>query len=75
MWMRRVRLRRGLRTSALGWESGSSPSHVTVDRGMASAMNTTTINSGTFASFFNQRGLMAGLGLQGSRITRISPGR
>ena len=58
-----------------GWEIGSSPSLVIVDRGMASAMNTTTINSGTFAFFFNQRGLMAGLGLKGSRITGISPRR
>jgi hypothetical protein len=33
-----------------------------------------TLNRGTYAFFFNQRGLMAGLGLQGSRITRIHPG-
>ena len=33
------------------------------------------INSGTYAFFFNQRGLMAGLGLKGSKITRINPGR
>ncbi len=30
---------------------------------------------GTYAFFFNQRGLMGGLGLQGSKITRIHPPR
>jgi len=58
-----------------GWEIGGSPSLVVVDRGMATALTTTTINSGTYAFFFNQRGLMAGLGLQGSKITRINPQR
>lgn len=58
-----------------GWEIGSSPSLVVVDRGMATSLSTTTINRGTYAFFFNQRGLMAGLGLQGSKITRINPGR
>ena len=58
-----------------GWEIGGSPSLVIVDRGMATSLTTTTINRGTFAFFFNQRGLMAGLGLQGSKITRINPQR
>ncbi len=58
-----------------GWEIGGSPSLVVVDRGMATSMTTTSINKGTFAFFFNQRGLMAGMGLQGSKITRINPGR
>ena len=58
-----------------GWEVGSSPSLVVVDRGMASSTTTTTFNSGTYAFFFNQRGLMAGLGLHGTKITRIHPPR
>jgi lipid-binding SYLF domain-containing protein len=58
-----------------GWELGGSPSLVVVDRGMAANLSTTTINSGTYAFFFDQRGLMAGLGLQGSKITRINPQR
>lgn len=58
-----------------GWEIGGSPSLVIVDRGMATSLTTTTINSGTYAFFFDQRGLMAGLGLQGTKITRINPGR
>lgn len=58
-----------------GWEIGSSPSLVVVDKGMATSLTTTTINKGTYAFFFNQRGLMGGLGLQGSKITRIQPGK
>jgi lipid-binding SYLF domain-containing protein len=58
-----------------GWEIGSSPSLVVVDKGMAASFTTATINKGTYAFFFNQRGLMGGLGLQGSKITRIRPGQ
>jgi lipid-binding SYLF domain-containing protein len=58
-----------------GWELGGSPSLVVVDRGMAGNLSTTTANRGTYAFFFDQRGLMAGLGLQGTKITRINPGR
>ena len=58
-----------------GWEVGSAPSLVVVDKGMSSSLSTTTIQNGTYAIFFNQRGLMAGLGLQGTKITRIEPGR
>ncbi len=58
-----------------GWDIGGSPSLVVVDRGMATQLSATTINSGTYAFFFDQRGLMAGLGLQGTKITRINPGR
>jgi lipid-binding SYLF domain-containing protein len=56
-----------------GWEVGSSPSLVIVDEGMAASISTTTMNKSTYAFFFNQRGLMGGLGLQGSKITRIRP--
>lgn len=58
-----------------GWEVGSSPSLVVVNQGMATSISTTTMKSGTFAFFFNQRGLMGGLSLQGSKITRIQPPR
>lgn len=58
-----------------GWEVGSSPSLTIVDKGVASSLSTTTIDKGTYAFFFNQTGLMGGLGLQGSKITRIHPGR
>jgi lipid-binding SYLF domain-containing protein len=56
-----------------GWEIGSSPTVVVGNKGMATSLTTTTINKNTPAFFFNQRGLMGGLGLQGSKITRIEP--
>jgi lipid-binding SYLF domain-containing protein len=54
-----------------GWEVGVGPSVVIVDQGMASSITTTTLNQDIYAFIFNQTGLMAGAGLQGSKITRI----
>ncbi len=56
-----------------GWEIGVGPTIVVVDEGMANALTTTTGKSGVYAFFFNQKGLMAGLGIQGSKITQIYP--
>lgn len=56
-----------------GFDVGTSPSLVVVNKGIATSLNTNTINSGIYAFFFDQRGLMAGLGLQGTKITRIHP--
>ena len=36
------------------------------------AVATWMIGFGTFAVFFDQKGLMAGLGLQGTKITRLN---
>jgi lipid-binding SYLF domain-containing protein len=36
-------------------------------------MTTTTMRKGVYAFIFSQKGLMAGIGLQGSKITRITP--
>jgi lipid-binding SYLF domain-containing protein len=57
--------------SANGWSIGSGPSVVIVDKGMARTMSSETLHSGIYAFTFDQQGLMAGLGLQGSKITRI----
>ena len=54
-----------------GWEIGVGPSIVIVDEGVAKSLTTTTAKSDIYAFFFDQKGLMAGLGLQGSKITRI----
>lgn len=37
------------------------------------AVASTTLDKSTYAFFFNQFGLMGGIGLQGSKITRIHP--
>jgi lipid-binding SYLF domain-containing protein len=56
-----------------GWEIGVGPSVVIVDEGVARSLTTTTARSGVYAFFFDQKGLMAGLGIQGSKITEIQP--
>jgi len=56
-----------------GWEVGVGPSIVVVDKGMAKSLTTTTAKDGVYAFIFGQKGLMAGLGLQGSKISRINP--
>jgi lipid-binding SYLF domain-containing protein len=56
-----------------GWEIGVGPSIVIVDAGMAKTLTTTTAKKDIYAFIFSQKGLMAGLGLQGSKITRINP--
>ncbi len=55
-----------------GWEIGVGPSIVVVDVGAAKSMTTTTLQSEIYAFFFDQKGLMGGLGLQGTKITRIN---
>jgi lipid-binding SYLF domain-containing protein len=54
-----------------GWEVGVGPSVVIVDEGMAKTMTSTTLRNDVYALVFDQAGLMAGAGLQGSKITRI----
>ena len=55
-----------------GWEIGVGPSIVILDEGAAKNLTTTTIQNDVYAFVFDQRGLMAGAGIQGSKITRIS---
>ena len=57
-----------------GWELGVGPSIVIVDEGIAKNLSTTTLQKGVYAFIFGQEGLMAGAGLQGTKITRIHPG-
>jgi lipid-binding SYLF domain-containing protein len=54
-----------------GFELGVGPSIVVVDEGVGRSLTTNTIRSDVYAYIFDQRGLMAGLGIQGSKITRI----
>lgn len=58
-----------------GWELGSGPSIVVVDTGVAKSLTTTTLKKGVYAFFFSQKGLMAGLGLQGTKITKYNPSK
>jgi lipid-binding SYLF domain-containing protein len=54
-----------------GWAIGSGPSVVVVDKGAAMSTTSTTLAKDVYAFPFGQKGLMAGLGLEGSKITRV----
>lgn len=56
-----------------GWQVGSAPSLVVVDEAVGASMSVGSINRGTYAVLYHERGLMGGLGLQGSRIARFIP--
>ena len=56
-----------------GWELGSGPSLVILDEGFGKNLSTTTLQKGVYAFIFDQKGLMGGIGIQGSKITRIHP--
>jgi lipid-binding SYLF domain-containing protein len=54
-----------------GWELGGAPNITVVDKGLATSLSTTTLQNAIYVFYFHQKGLMAGLGIQGSKITRI----
>jgi lipid-binding SYLF domain-containing protein len=56
-----------------GFEVGVGPTVVVVDEGKAKTLTTTTAKDDVYAFVFGQKGLMAGLGIQGNKITKITP--
>jgi lipid-binding SYLF domain-containing protein len=54
-----------------GFELGTGPTIVVVDEGKAGSFTTTTAQSDIYAFFFDQKGLMGGLGLQGTKISKV----
>lgn len=58
-----------------GWAIGTGPSVVVVDQGTARSLTTTSMRADVYAFVFSQRGLMGGVGLEGSKITRITPSK
>ncbi|MGH8617251.1 MAG: YSC84-related protein [Burkholderiales bacterium] len=57
--------------NAEGFEVGVGPSIVVVDEGMGKSTTSTTAMNDIYAFIFSQKGLMAGLGLQGNKITKL----
>jgi lipid-binding SYLF domain-containing protein len=55
-----------------GYELGVGPSVVVVDQGMAKNVTSTTMKDDIYAFVFGQKGLMAGVGLQGNKVKRIA---
>lgn len=56
-----------------GWEVGVGPSIVVVDEGAARSLTTSSAREDIYVFFFGQKGLMGGLGIQGSKISKFDP--
>jgi lipid-binding SYLF domain-containing protein len=54
-----------------GWEIGVGPTVVVVDEGIAKNLSTSTLKDDAYAFIFNQQGLMAGISLEGTKISKI----
>jgi lipid-binding SYLF domain-containing protein len=58
--------------STEGFEVGVGPSIVVVDEGFAKSTTSINLQDDIYAFIFNQKGLMAGLGIQGNKITKLN---
>ena len=56
-----------------GFQAGTGPSIVVVNKGAGAEADSTTITQDVYAFPFGQKGLMADLTLQGTKITHIHP--
>ena len=54
-----------------GWEIGVGPTVVVVDEGVARNLSTSTLKDDAYAFTFDQKGLMAGVALEGTKISKI----
>ena len=59
--------------NSAGFELGVGPSLVVLDEGFGKNISTTTLQKGVYAFIFDQTGIMAGMGIQGTKITKINP--
>lgn len=59
--------------AADGWEIGTGPSVVALDRGLQANVTSTTLTEAVYAISFDQQGLMAALALNGTKITPFQP--
>jgi lipid-binding SYLF domain-containing protein len=55
-----------------GFEVGVGPSIVVLDEGAGKSMTSSTVTQDIYALIFDQKGLMAGAGIQGSKISKIA---
>ena len=54
-----------------GWEIGVGPTVVIVNEGVAKNLSSTTLKDDAYAFIFDQKGLMAGISIEGTKISRI----
>jgi lipid-binding SYLF domain-containing protein len=55
-----------------GWEVGVGPTVVVVDEGVAKNLSTSSLKDDAYAFIFSQQGLMAGVSIEGTKISRIN---
>lgn len=55
-----------------GWEIGVGPTVVLVNEGVAKNLSTSTLKDDAYAFIFDQEGLMAGLSIEGTKISKIN---
>jgi lipid-binding SYLF domain-containing protein len=55
-----------------GWEIGVGPTVVMVDEGAAKNLSTSSLKEDAYAFIFNQQGLMAGISIEGTKVSRIN---
>jgi lipid-binding SYLF domain-containing protein len=56
-----------------GLEIGVGPTVVVVDQGIAKNLSSSTLKNDAYAFIFSQQGLMAGVSIEGTKISRIHP--
>jgi lipid-binding SYLF domain-containing protein len=54
-----------------GWEIGVGPTVVVVDEGVAKNLSSSTMKDDAYAFIFDQQGLMAGVSIEGTKISHI----
>ena len=55
-----------------GWEIGVGPTVVVVDEGVAKNLSTSSLKDDAYAFIFSQQGLMAGVSIEGTKISKIN---
>lgn len=55
-----------------GWEIGVGPTVVVVNAGVAENLSSSTLQDDAYAFIFDQRGLMAGVSIEGTKVSRVN---
>lgn len=55
-----------------GWEIGVGPTVVVIDEGVAKNFSTSSLKDHAYAFIFSQQGLMAGISIEGTKISLIN---
>lgn len=55
-----------------GWEIGVGPTVVVVNAGVAENLSSSTLQDDAYAFIFDQKGLMAGVSIEGTKVSRVN---